>query len=160
MRVAERDGVAVHECGLCGSTFGARRAVQGMALADEARMRGIDDEIWPLARVLEQLPGFDLGSSSAGGRDGLPFVELVVSGRDALVQLENLAKALRLAAGGLRCRWRIEVRFEHCLLVVVGAAGAASDLRDARIDCEALGQQIERDMRLAWWRHAGGVESG
>ena len=159
MRVVERDGGAVHECGLCGATFGDRRAVRGVSLADEAARRGVDPEIWPLARVLEQLPGFTLGSASAGGRGGLPSVELVVSGQEALVQLENLAKALRLAAGGLRCAWLLEARFEQTLVLVVRAEGAPEQLRDARLDVDALAQQLDRDTRLAWWRRAAAADS-
>jgi len=160
MCVVDRDGVSVHECGLCGATFGERRAVHGAELADEAFARGIDEEVWPLARVLEQLPGFSLGSCSAGGRASLPFVELVVGGPDALVQMENLAKSLRLGAGGLRCRWLLEARFENTLVLAVRADGDERQLRDARIDVEALAKQLERDMRLTWWRHAGDAQNG
>lgn len=160
MRVVERDGASVHECGLCYATFGDRRAVRGAELSGEAQARGIDDEIWPLARVLEQLPGFTLGNCSGGGRGKLPFVDLVVSGQEALVQLENLAKALRLGAGSLRCRWLLEARFEHTLVIAVKADGDEPLLRDARIDVDALAQQIERDSRLTWWRHAGDVQTG
>ncbi|MFN3240319.1 MAG: zf-TFIIB domain-containing protein [Planctomycetota bacterium] len=160
MRVVQRDGASVHECGLCGATFGDRRAVRGAELADEAFARGVDEEIWPLARVLERLPGFTLGSCSAGGRGGLPFVELVVAGHEALVQLENLAKAVRLAAGALRCRWLLEARFENTLVVVVRADGGEQELRDARIDVEALARHVDRDMRLTWWRHAEDGQNG
>lgn len=160
MRVVERDGASVHECGLCGATFGDRRAVRGAELAGEALARGIEEEVWPLARVLENLPGFTLGTCSAGGRGHLPFVELVVSGQEALLQMENLAKAVRLGAGALRCRWRLEVRFENTLVLVVGADGGEQDLRDARIDIEALAHQVERDMRLTWWRHAADGQNG
>ena len=159
MRVVELDGGSVHECGLCGATFGDRRAVRSAGLADEAMRRGVDPEVWPLARVLEQLPGFTLGSASGGGRGALPSVELVVSGQEALVQLENLAKALRLAAGGLRCDWLLEARFEQSLVLVVRADGAPDELRDARLDVDALAQQLDRDTRLAWWRRATGADS-
>lgn len=148
------------ECGLCGEQFGERRAVTSSSLSDEALQRRIDPIIWPLARVLEQLPGMDLGATGAGEGDSLPFVDLVVVGQDALLQIENLAKSMRLADGSLRCRWRIEARFEHTLVLLVTPAQKGSTLRDARIDIEVLAQKIERDMRLTWWRHAKAVENG
>lgn len=160
MRTVELDGATVIECGLCGERFGERRAVTGRDLADEATERGIDPMIWPLARVLEQLPGLVLGSSSAGTPQEPPYVELVVTGQDALLQVENLAKSMRLAAGSLRCPWRIEARFEHSLVFAVAAQFDRAALRDARIDIEALAQNIDRDMRLTWWRSANVAESG
>jgi len=160
MHTVELDGATVIECGLCGERFGERRAVTGRTLADEATERGIDPIIWPLARVLEQLPGLVLGNSSPGTQDSPPSVELVVTGQDALLQVENLAKSMRLAAGGLRSRWRIEARFEHSLVFAVAATEGAAALRDARIDVETLAQHVERDMRLTWWRCANVAENG
>ncbi len=160
MHAVERDGGTLHECGLCGATYGDRRVVQGASLAVEADASGVAHEIWPLARVLERLPGFELGACRAGGAGELPSIELVVVGHAALVQLENLAKALRLAAGSLRCRWMLEARFELTLSVFVRALGDATDLRCARIDVETLAQQLERDARLSWWRHANEEAKG
>lgn len=160
MHAVELNGATVMECGLCGERFGERRAVTGRSLADEALERGIDPMIWPLARILEQLPGVVLGSSSPGTPSSPPSVELVVTGQDALLQVENLAKSLRLAAGSLRSQWRIEARFEHSLVFVVTATEGAAELRDARIDVETLAQHVERDMRLTWWRCANVAENG
>ena len=147
-------GGAVHECGLCGARFGERRAVRESALEAEALRRGVAPEVWPLAKVLDALPGFALGSACGRAQGELPMVTLIVSGQEALVQLENLAKVLRLAAGRLRCRWSIEVRFEQALVVVVYATGRASSARDACVDVEELAQQVDRSSRLSWWRHA------
>ncbi|MGC6489051.1 MAG: hypothetical protein ACON4Z_15490, partial [Planctomycetota bacterium] len=75
--------------------------------------------------------------------------------------LENLGKSLRLAAGALRCRWLLEVRFEQALVVVVRVDGAAAALRDARVDVEMLAGAVERDQRRPWWRQgAGGATTG
>ena len=156
----ELDGSIVHECGLCGEQYGDRHSVVGVVRAKAADQRGIDRAIWPLARVLEQLPGLDLGATSAGKGTKLPFVDLVVSGHEALLQVENLAKAMRLAEGSLRCRWRIEARFDHTLVFLVSPALMGSTLRDARIDIEVLAQHIHRGMRLTWWRHANVTEKG
>ena len=160
MHTVELDGATVIECGLCGERFGERRAVSGRDLADEATERGIDPIIWPLARVLEQLPGLALGSSSAGSATCPPSVELVVTGQDALLQIENLAKSMRLSAGSLRCPWLVEARFEHSLVFVVRADLERAALRDARIDIEMLAQNVDRDMRLTWWRCANVAENG
>ncbi len=160
MRSVELDGATVIECGLCGEQFGARNAVTGLALADEATQRGIDPIIWPLARILEQLPGLSLGSALPGSNEQPPSVDLVVTGQDALLQIENVAKALRLAEGSLRCPWRIEARFDYSLVFVVSPPATGSTLRDARLDIEVLAQHIDRDMRLTWWRCADVAENG
>lgn len=160
MRPVKLDSGTVIECGLCGEQFGERRAVTSSILTSEAERRRIDPMIWPLARILERLPGTDLGATSAGSGEALPYVDVVVVGQAALLQIENLAKAMRLAEGSLRCRWRIEARFEHTLVFLITPNVKGSTLRDARIDIEVLAQAIERDMRLTWWRHANTAEKG
>jgi hypothetical protein len=109
---------------------------------------------------LEQLPGLSLGSALPGSSEQPPFVDLVVTGQDALLQIENVAKALRLAEGSLRCPWRIEARFDYSLVFVVSPPATGSTLRDARLDIEVLAQHIDRDMRLTWWRCADVAENG
>ncbi len=160
MRVISGPSGAVHECGLCGATYGERRAVRGTALEAEARLRGVAPEVWPLARALESMPGFALGAVGGGSAGNLPFVTLVVKGQAALVQLENLTKVLRLAAGRLRCAWTIDVRFEQALAVVLRVADPAPPVRDALVDVEELAHQLERGARLSWWRHAQEWVSG
>lgn len=158
MRPVPLDSGTVIECGLCGEQFGDRRAVTKSTRSGEADNRRIDPMIWPLARILERLPGMDLGATSAGSADVLPYVDLIVVGQEALLQIENLAKSMRLAEGSLRNRWRIEARFDHTLVLLITANMKGSTLRDARIDIEVLAQCIERDMRLTWWRHANPAE--
>ncbi len=162
MRVRVVDGGPVHECGLCGARFGERRSVEALADADEARGRGVAAAIWPLVRVLERLAGLCVRTSGAGDHAvrTLPFVELGATSQDSLVQLENLAKSLRLAAGALRLHWIVEVEYQHHLAFVLkprhgGGAVLASMVRDADLDVDVLRRQLERDMRLSWWRHAG-----
>ncbi|MFK7742574.1 MAG: hypothetical protein AB8H80_19845 [Planctomycetota bacterium] len=161
MHAKRLDGATVHECGLCGAQFGDRGAVENLERCDEATRRGVDPRIWPLGRVLEGLPGVELGAMSAGGEGGqrdasglqLPFVELVVIGAEALLSMENLAKTLRLAMGSLLCTWRIEARFELALVFQLTIALRDQHrLRDAYIDVEALAKQLERNQRLQWWR--------
>ena len=160
LRPVKLSSGTVIECGLCGEQFGERRVVSSSSLSAEAERRSIDPLIWPLALVLERLQGMDLGATSAGHGEQLPYVDLVVVGQEALLEIENLAKAMRLAEGSLRCKWRLEARFEHTLVLLVSPALKNSTLRDARIDIEVLAQQIERDMRLTWWRHANVTEKG
>lgn len=160
LRPVKLDSGTVIECALCGEQFGERRTVTSSRLSEEAERRRIDPMIWPLARILERLPGTDLGATSAGSGETLPYVDVVVVGQAALLQIENLAKSMRLAEGSLRCRWRIEARFEHTLVFLVTPNVKGSTLRDARIDIEVLAQGIERDMRLTWWRHANAAENG
>ncbi|MBL8752969.1 MAG: hypothetical protein JNK15_06665 [Planctomycetes bacterium] len=161
MRVRVVDGASVHECGLCGARFGDRRAVTSLNDADMAATRGIGAGIWPLVRVLERLQGVVVRSSAAADPEAgaLPFVELGATSADCLVQLENLAKSLRLGAGTLRLPWCIEVDYQQHLAFVLrprlpdGPVHKAL-VRDADHDVEMLWRQLERDTRLAWWRHA------
>jgi hypothetical protein len=113
-------------------------------------------------RVLDGLPGLSVQWADPGSeRKGtLPAIELVARDSAAMAQLENVAKALRLAAGSLRCRWGIEVAFEQSLVFVLRVWPAGGTLRDARIDAEALAAELDRFTRLSWWRHATGTENG
>jgi hypothetical protein len=162
MRVRVVDGSPVHECGLCGARFGDRRAVTSLGDAEEARLRGVAAGIWPLVRVLQRLPGLTVRSSLAGCdlARTLPFVELGVASAECLHQLENLAKSLRLGSAGLRLHWIVEVEYQLHLAFVLkprhgGGVVTPAMVRDAGLDVEVLWQQLERDMRLSWWRHAG-----
>jgi hypothetical protein len=152
MRAIARAGGVVHECGLCGATYGDRRAAGGAAAEREAAARGVQAAIWPLARALEQLPGFALGACKPGAAGGSPSVELLVTGAASVTSLENLSKSLRLAEGQLRCRWLLEARFEQALVVLLRVDGADASLRDAHLDVEVLAAAVDRDRRRPWWR--------
>lgn len=167
MRVRVVDGLSVHECGLCEARFGDRRALTNLADSEEAHRQGVDRAVWPLVRTLRQLPGLCVRKSAGGDLDArtLPFVELGATGLEALHQLENLAKWLRLSAGGLRLHWIVEVEYQHHLAFVLkprhpGGAVSLGEARDARIDLEVLAKHLARDTQLAWWRHAADAEHG
>jgi len=167
MAVRVVDGAPVHECGLCGARFGARLAVEALADAEEARQRGVAAAVWPLVRVLERLPGLCVRSSAAPEPVArtLPFVELGATSAEALVQLENLAKSLRLSAAALRLHWVVEVEYQHHLAFVLkprhgGGPVAPPAVRDAGVDLDVLPRQLARDMRLSWWRHAAAGPTG
>jgi len=167
MRVRVVDGASIHECALCGARFGDRRAVASLADAEEARLRGVDAAVWPLVRGLERLPGLCVRSAAGGDLEArtLPFVELCATAAEALHQLENLAKSLRLGASALRLHWIVEVEYQHHLSFVLkprhpGGPVSAAEARDARLDLDVLFRQLERDMRLKWWRHAAAGPNG
>lgn len=167
MRVRVVDGLSVHECGLCEARFGDRRALTSLADAEEARLQGVDRAVWPLVRALRPLPGLCVRKSAGGDVDmrTLPFVELGATSPEALHQLENLAKSLRLSAGSLRLHWIVEVEYQHHLAFVLkprhpGGAVSLGEARDARIDLEVLGKHLARDTQLAWWRHAADAAPG
>lgn len=167
MRVLVVDGAAIHECGMCSARFGDPAAVDALADAEEARQRGVEAGVWPLVRALGRLPGLVVRKNTAGdvARRELPFVELGATSADALVQLENLAKSLRLGAGALRLHWILEVEYQQHLAFVLkprhpGGAVTASEARFAQEDLAVLRRQLERDLRLQWWRHAGDRANG
>jgi hypothetical protein len=167
MRVRVQAGTPIHECGLCGARFGERLAVEALDDAEVARQRCVPELVWPLVRALERLPGLHVREASAGDEASrtLPFVELGLVDADALVQIENVAKSLLVAAGGLKCHWVVEVEYRRHLAFVLkprhgGGAIATEQVRDARIDLSMLWRNFERDSRLGWWRHAGGDPTG
>lgn len=161
MHVQVVDGAAVHECGMCGSRFGDRAAVDALTDADEAAQRGVEAAVWPLVRALGRLPGLVVRKSTVGdvAERELPFVELGATSPEALVQLENLAKSLRLGAGALRLHWIIEVEYQQHLAFVLkprhpGGPVTAAEAQFAQADLALLRRQLERDLRLGWWQHA------
>ncbi|MCB9878665.1 MAG: hypothetical protein H6835_13790 [Planctomycetes bacterium] len=155
-------GATVWECGLCGARFGDREEVQRLTGENEAFARGVDPEVWPLAESLDLLPGLQLVGGHAGdaAENRMPTIELNVADALAVVSLENLAKSLRLCGGGLRGRWRLELRFEQTLQLVVTPDAAGLTVRDAHLDVGPLARAIARDMRLSWWRHANDDQNG
>lgn len=162
MRVRVVDGSVVHECGLCGAQFGERRAVEAATGRDEARERGVAAAVWPLVRALEALPGVAVRAAAPGGaaERALPRIEFVLLDAGAMVQLENLAKSLRLATGSLRCRWCLEVEYEQVLRFVLRPRGGGGSHADALLDVATLAAAVQRDSRLGWWRHAKRPDSG
>lgn len=156
------DRAAVHECSLCGARFGDRAAIAMLSDREQAAARGVDAEVWPLVRALTALPGLVVRRSggTSGSPPTLPFVELAIGDAQALVQVENLAKSLRLAAGGLHLHWQLVVEFQQNLVFVLkprhpGGPVTTAEAADARLDLGVLATQLARDVRLSWWRHAG-----
>ncbi|MBL8751135.1 MAG: hypothetical protein JNK78_18400 [Planctomycetes bacterium] len=167
MRVRVAGGTPIHECALCGARFGDRDAIEALADAEEAKARGVSPLVWPLCRALDRLPGIVVREAHAGDADTrvLPFVEIGAASSDALVQLENLAKSLQLAAAELRGHWVVEVEFRRHLAFVLkprhgGGSVGREQVRDAQLDLDVVRRHFERDGKLGWWRHAGTGRSG
>ena len=146
------DGITIRECGLCGERIGERRAVAAASDREEAAARGFAAEVWPLVRVLRQMPGLTVVAADAGSvsDDRLPRVTLAPTSADALVQIENLALSLQLGEGQLLCPWLLVVEYQRHLAFVLQPQGGA--LTDARLDLGTLRSHLERGMRLSWWR--------
>ncbi|MGB3967379.1 MAG: hypothetical protein WBO45_11680, partial [Planctomycetota bacterium] len=154
-------------CGLCGARYGDRAAVARLRDLDDAARSGVEPGIWPLVGALQQLPDLSVRASGAGDAAArtLPWVELGAAGPAALVQLENLVKVLRLAAGSLRLHWVIEVEYQHHLAFVLkprhgGGPVAPATVEQGAADVLTLRQHLERARRLQWWRHAAPPGSG
>ncbi|MFM1872943.1 MAG: hypothetical protein RL398_2365 [Planctomycetota bacterium] len=164
MRVRLLDGSPVHVCGLCGAEFGDRTANDQLHDQEEAHDHGFDPVVWPLVRTLLKLPGITVREASAGDPElaALPFVEIGSRQADeALLQLENLAKALLLGARQLDCHWVIEVEYRRHLAFVLKPRHGGGEVplklvRDARADLDRLRRQLERDVELGWWQHPPG----
>lgn len=162
MRTRVVDGAPVVECGLCGARSGDRRAMAALNAIEQASERGVGPLVWPLVQVLDRLPGLLVRSAADGAAapPSMPFVELAAAGNEALVQIENLAKSLQLAAGSLHRVWVIEVEFQHQLVFVLRPRRSevrttADQVREANLDLEVLAQQFDSHGRLRWWRPAG-----
>ena len=152
----------VHECTLCGARIGDPAALAALDDLEQARARGIAVGVWPLVRALERLAGVCVRAARApdGEARTLPFVELGATSGEALRELENLCKSLQLAASALRLHWVVELEYQRHLAFVLkprhgGGPVALATVHDAAHDAEVLAQRLDRDRRLAWWRHAG-----
>lgn len=160
--IAMVDGLPVHECGLCQALFGDHRAVEAMQSRRAAAAAGVDPRIWPVVAVLDRQPGMRVVRSHGGDLQGstLPFVQVAVQGSDGLLQLENLAKSLLLAARGHLLHWVVEVEYQSRLLFAVkprhgGGPVAVAQVRDAWQDLERIGRELARDVKLSWWQTPG-----
>jgi len=149
----DTDGL-VYECRLCGALGGNAAAVQRLLDADQARAQGVSPVVWPLVQGLQSLPGIRVHGSDGGDprRGAMPFVQWQVLDGRGLMQLENVAKSLQLAAAVLQCAWAIEVGFESTLLFTLRPRDATGSVASAQADAGLLQRSLDRDSRLSWWR--------
>jgi len=159
----EQEGHRLFECELCGALAGDDAAVTEVLLAREARERGFDPLVYPLVRALDRIPGLRVARAGAGSPDERvwPFVQMLAVDARALVGLENLTKSIVLGAvgsGGMH--WVVEVEYQARLTFTLkprfhrdtGRIDEAA-VRAAQRDLARLCANLERDMRLSWWRH-------
>ncbi len=155
------DGHSVLECDLCGALSGGAHSVATIELAREAQQEGVDAPVFALRRALEAMEGLRVVDSHGGdrARRRLPFVRWIALDPRAFMQLENLAKSLRLSSGSTSMPWTIEVEFQSGLEFVLTPRVATSRPREADValaqaDLSLLGRAFARDVRLSWWRRA------
>jgi hypothetical protein len=159
------EGLRVLECGLCGALAGDDHAVSRLLHIREARESGIHPDVYPLIRVLGKILHFTVVSSHGGDAEARvwPFVQMGIEHPDAIGGLENLAKSLAMSARGHDIHWVIEVEYRHRLVFTLKPRfhrdpdRIGPDLvRAARADMERIRRNLERDMRLGWWRESQG----
>lgn len=145
----------VLECELCGALAGDPASIRRAQDARRAEAAGIDAALYPLVRVLSTFPGLvvrDCGMRRDG--EDMPFVEINLSGPAGLLQVENVAKSLRLQPPGLP--WTISVEYRDALAFVLtvlpGASSNEGVAAALRRDLEVMPQSLERHSRLSWWR--------
>ncbi len=152
-------GHSVLECDLCGALSGGHASVATIELAREAQQEGIDAPAYGVQRALSSLDGVMVLDCQGGcrSRRKLPNVRFQAMDSRGFVQLENLAKSLRLSAGSMSMAWTIEVDFQSGLEFVLTPRVATSRPREADValaqsDLPLLARALERDVRLSWWR--------
>lgn len=161
--VVMHEGQAVHECELCGALQGDDRVVSRLLLEREAQDLGFDPVVYPLVKALARVNGVRVVRASGGHVEQRvwPFVHMQVTDpHAALAGIENLTKSLALgAAGSGGLHWVVEVEYQARLTftlkprfhrttdqIDVGA------VRLAQRDLARICANLERDMRLSWWR--------
>lgn len=155
------DGHSVLECDLCGALSGGAHSVATIELAREAQQEGVDAPVFALRRALDAMDGLRVVDSHGGdrARRRLPYARWIALDPRAFVQLENLAKSLRLSSGSTSMQWTIEVEFQSGLEFVLTPRVPTSRPREADValaqaDLNVLGRAFQRDVRLSWWRRA------
>lgn len=153
------DGRPVLECDLCGALSGGAATVATVERAREAKHSGVDESVFALHRAIESLEGLFVTHSDGGdrARKKLPSVRWSALDARGLVQLENLAKSLRLCERETSVAWTIECEFLHGLEFALVPRLAAAAVREADValaqaDLAVLARSIARDSRLSWWR--------
>lgn len=154
------EGHSVLECDLCGALAGASVAVATIESAREADQEGVDAPVFAIQRAIGRLDGLRVTESHGGDRTRrrLPFVRWQALDPRGIVQLENLAKSLRLSAASTSMAWTVEVDYQSTVEFVLTPRAATTRPREADValaqaDLLVLSRAIERDVRLSWWRH-------
>lgn len=153
------DGRPVLECDLCGALSGGAAALARVEHAREAQHVGVDEQVFSLHRAIGSLEGLVVTHSEGGdrARKRLPSVRWSALDARGFVQLENVAKSLRLCEGLTSVAWTIECEFQHGLEFALEPQLGVGSIREADValaqaDLAVLAHAIVRDSRLTWWR--------
>ena len=152
------EGEIVKECEVCGALSGPSEITDLVQLQREADGLGVSIHSFPLAQLIDKLPGVRLQGDSGGERSSgrMPFIAFELPDHKTY-QLENLGQALRLMRGELQCRWKIEFTFEYEMgyelsAVPEGDSGQGSQVDAARADLIHIWRRLVAFQGLAWWK--------
>lgn len=154
------DGLPVGECGLCGALSGADANVERVQLRREAEDLGVHPSIYPLVHLLHRLEGLRVVRSEAGDPAARvwPYVQIGFQAAPPRT-IENLVKSIALGNAGSDIHWVFELEYQQQLVMTlkprfhtdVQRIGPA-DVERAREDLGRIQRNLQRDMRLSWWR--------
>ena len=154
------DGARVDRCGLCDHVQGDEGRVARLEAVDEADVRGVHPDVFPLVKALEEVPTFTVSGTSVGRAETseFPFVFLRVA-PGGLRDVERLLTSLEMANRSTKRRWVVECTLQRELLFVLRPRFwkpildiDATDIREARTDFRVLADILARDVKLSWWR--------
>lgn len=152
------EGEVIKECEVCGALSGPAEITDLVQLQREAEGLGVSIHSFPLAQLVDNLPGVKLQGDSGGERatGRMPFIAFELTDHKTY-QLENLGQALRLMRSELNCRWKIEFTFEYEMGFELTALRdphkpASDQVEDARADLIHIWRRLIAFQGLAWWK--------
>lgn len=152
------EGEVIKECEVCGALSGSPEVTELVQLQREAEGLGVSIHSFPLAQLIDHLPGVRLQGDSGGERSTgrMPFIAFELTDHRT-TQLENLGQALRLMRGELKRRWKIEFTFEYELGFELSAvpdqhAAPSANVEAAREDLIHIWRRLQGFQGLAWWK--------
>lgn len=152
------EGEVVKECEVCGALTGPAEITDLVQLQREADGLGVSIHSFPLAQLIDELPGVKLQGDSGGEKSTgrMPFIAFELTDHKTH-QLENLGQALRIIGSELNCRWKIEFTFEYEMGFELSALRDADKLTGksveaARADLIHIWRRLIAFQGLAWWK--------
>ncbi|MBZ0136043.1 MAG: hypothetical protein K8I27_06685 [Planctomycetes bacterium] len=151
------EGEVVKECEVCGALAGPADITDLVQLQREAEGLGVSIHSFPLAQLIDSLPGVRLQGDSGGEKSSgrMPFIAFELTDHKTH-QLENLGQALRVMRGELQCRWKIEFTFEYEmgfeLSAVADDTPNSERVENARADLIHIWRKLLGFQGLAWWK--------
>lgn len=156
----EVEGFLLSECGLCGELSGDDDAVARIQELRAGRDRGLDEEVIPLASVLESTGVFKVVQAASGSprRNRAPSILFRCTKNDQ-AYIEQLLRSLEHANRDTRLRWLIELSLQHAIVYILRprfwkspSDVAPEDIEVARKDLRTLADRLRRDLGLSWWK--------